>query len=707
MYSLASDKFGNIWAGTEAAGVMNIQPEGFTKFREQDGLDSDRVWSVLGDRAGDVLAVTASQSQTTWLLNIFDGARFHSMAAPKVFAKSRTWGNHRILLQSRTGEWWAATKRGLCRYPRGNAASLADRPPAACYFPDRDVFQIFEDSKGGIWAAAQSSEGDRLMRWDPKRRAVVTFEEFPRAPALVKSFAEDRRGNIWMGLWTPGGLYRYDGRQFTRFGSNDGLPGGTVFALLIDRLGRLWIGAGGGLGLVEDPGSVALKVRVYHQSDGLSSDVVRALVDDQDGNIYAGTPAGVDRLDPTTGHVKHFSVADGFARGQIQSAFRDGAGNLWFATSLGLSRLVPTAPRPLLNPTVVITGLQTGGEPFPVSQSGDTSISHIELEPSRNQFQVEFGAFTGEPEANLKYSYKLEGTDSDWSPPRRDHLINYAALAAGRYRFLVKAMNSGGLESLTPAEVSFTVLPPFWRRWWFEGLALLALATVVYLLHSYRVSHIVNLERMRTTIATDLHDDIGATLSQIAILSEVARAGVSREDRRAQESLHRVASLARELVDSMSDIVWSIRTEPKGLDSLVRRMREFALDLLANQGIEFDLRASFPRDNARLSLQAKRQLFLMFKESIHNVSRHSGCTVVMAELKVEFREITLIVEDNGRGWAARERPPGSTGGNGIPGMRQRAENLGGSFELVSNPGRGCRVSIRVPLRRTAFSKEPV
>jgi Y_Y_Y domain/Histidine kinase len=241
------------------------------------------------------------------------------------------------------------------------------------------------------------------------------------------------------------------------------------------------------------------------------------------------TGVGVDRLNPTTGRFKHFSEADGLARGAIESAFRDSAGTLWFGATQGVSRLAPEESHPLSNPAVLITSLQTGGAPFPVSQRGETSISRIELEPSRNQLQVEFVAFTEEPEANLRYSYKLEGSDTEWSPPRSQHLVNYAALAPGKYRFQVKAVNSDGLESATPAEVGFIVLPPVWRRWWFEGLALAALTLMVYLLHRYRVSQAVSLERMRTAIATDLHDDIGASLSQIAILSEVARAGVSPE----------------------------------------------------------------------------------------------------------------------------------------------------------------------------------
>jgi ligand-binding sensor domain-containing protein len=157
IFSLAFDKGGNLWAGTEGAGAMMVEPAGFTTFHEQDGFTSDRIWSVLGDRAGNVLAVANTEDQTTWSLSVFDGARFHSQKAPRVFAtyrNRRAWGSHRILLQGRTGEWWGASAGGLCRYAAVKVEGLADRAPDECYFRDEKIFQIFEDSKGGIWASA-------------------------------------------------------------------------------------------------------------------------------------------------------------------------------------------------------------------------------------------------------------------------------------------------------------------------------------------------------------------------------------------------------------------------------------------------------------------------------------------------------------------------------------------------------------------------
>ncbi len=680
--ALAEDQAGNIWAGTEGAGVMRIDRVGFTTYREQDGLPTDRVFSVFEDQAGELLAVTEGTVEKTHSLDIFDGAGFHDVT-PKPYRERGTWGWNQVLLQSHTGEWWAATKDGLCRYPAMNAVELQGRAPRTCYARDDVVFRIFEDSRGGIWASAQSPRGDELMRWDPRTNTVFQFPapKPPGGPAgeLVSAFAEDRQGNIWMGLYT-GGLDRYDGRSFRYFGLEDGVPGGGIHALLAREDG-LWIGSqGGGLGHVANPADEHLRTERYDTGRGMASDTIECIVEDRQGRIYAGTAKGVDRLDPKTGSIRHLS--SGLAHGEFTSAVRDRSGSLWFATKQGLSRLNPAEDRPPVDPRILITDLRVGGVPYPLSQLGEKWVSQLELRPSQNELQVEFVGLDYEPGEVLRYSYKLDGADSGWSPPRSQLAVNYAALAAGKYRFMVKALTPEGVESTSPAGIDLTVLPEVWRRWWFQVLAVLLAAALAFGVHRYRLTQMMNLERMRTAIATDLHDDIGASLSQIAVLSEVARAGVKGESGRTQESLQRVAALAREMVDSLGDIVWSIRAVPDSLDSLVSRMREFGLDLLAGQGIDFEL-VSPPagQGGPTLSLQARRHVFLVFKECLHNASRHSGCTAVKAELRVLEGEVLLTVADNGRGLKALGEPAGPGGGNGIPGMRRRAEILGGSLQL--------------------------
>lgn len=700
--ALGEDQAGNIWAGTEGAGVMRIDRVGFTTYREKDGIATDRVFSVLEDRSGKLLVVTAGAGvKATHSVDVFDGVRFHSVS-PVGFTGNPSWGWDRILLQSRAGEWWGATRNGLCRYGPGKADDLDRRNPRACYSNDV-IFRIFEDSKGGIWASAQSKEGDRLMRWDRLTNQVVTFSspKLPGGPShdLVSAFAEDRQGNIWLGLYI-GGLYRYDGREFKYFKESDGVLAGRVLSLLSEESG-LWIGSNGGLGRIVSTNDEKLRVEVYNTAQGMASNSIFCIVSDREGRIYAGTGKGIDRLEPKTGHIRHFSTANGLAHGEFRSALRDRNGSLWFATTQGLSRLIPTADHPVARPRILITDLRIGGVSYPVSPIGEDHISRLQLKPSGNQIQVDFVGIDYEPGDILRYAYKLERADSDWGPPRAQHAVHYAALADGKYRFLVKALNSDGVESAVPAEIDFIVMPPVWRRWWFEGLAMALAIAGVFAAHRYRLAQAVNLERIRTTIATDLHDDIGASLTQIAILSEVARVNANGQGR-AGEPLERVAALARELVDSMGDIVWSIRSDAPGMESLVRRMREFAIDLLSSRGIGFELRSASALDHKlELSLQARRQVFLIFKECIHNAARHSHCTTVVTELKITNREAVLTVQDNGTGVRPEERTPG---GMGISNMQRRSQELGGRMELTSNPGEGCRIAIHVPLRRGRFSK---
>jgi signal transduction histidine kinase len=140
------------------------------------------------------------------------------------------------------------------------------------------------------------------------------------------------------------------------------------------------------------------------------------------------------------------------------------------------------------------------------------------------------------------------------------------------------------------------------------------------------------------------------------------------------------------------------------MDSLTRRMREFAIDLLSSQGVDFELRSPPLGKNVDLSLQARRQVFLIFKECIHNAARHSRCTAVVAELKIVDREAVLTIEDNGIGLRAEEKAPGPAGGTGISNVRRRSQELGGRIQLTSKPGEGCRVEIRFPMRGSAFAK---
>ncbi|MGC9944958.1 MAG: two-component regulator propeller domain-containing protein [Bryobacteraceae bacterium] len=700
--ALAADNFGNIWAGTQGAGVMRISSGGFVTFRERDGLVNDQVQGILSDRTGKLIVVNHPAAELGRWLSVFDPAhrRFHAIV-PKVLGESASWARNQFLLEGRTGEWWAATKAGLCRFAPMGVEDLANREPR-CYARDLGVFTVLEDSKGGIWAAAQSEAGDRLVRWDPARNAISWFEDGPTRHELVNAFAEDRYGNVWMGLYGGGAVYRYDGRRFARYGRRDGVPTGSVSAILPDRAGRLWIGSSNGLAEIDNPSGSPLRARTYDVSSGLASDTILCLVEDEMGRIYAGTGKGVDRLDPATGRIKHFSTADGLAHGELRSAFRDRSGDLWFGTTQGLSRLTPTPGRPPARPTVLITDLKIFGKAHPVSQAGETRIQAPALDHSRNQLQVAFVGFNDEPEWSLRYTYKLEGAGSDWKEPDREHEANYPGLEPGHYKFLVKAVNSENQLSVTPAEIDFVVLPPFWRRAWFETLAAVLLVCLVFTAYRYRLQEITARVRLRyeerlderTRIARELHDTLlqslagvslhlDAVAKQIRPISEAAAAQIGGLGERVEASFRE----ARQKVQDLRSPMLQGR-------ALVPVMRE-ALEQVA-AGYPVRLRMTVAGQPRPVREEVEEAVLRIGQEAVANGVRHAHATEIEVWLAYDEGSLTLRIQDDGQGFDLND--PGRRVGHwGLRNMQERAHGIGAQWRITSAAGRGTGIETIVPL----------
>src|SRR5215467_10754069 len=375
-----------------------------------------------------------------------------------------------------------------------------------------------------------------------------------------------------------GQIARYRNGSFTVFSAIDGVPPGLITSIYLDHAGRLWLAsARSGLIRVDDPESERPVFVDYTTAQGLSSNSVELspglIVEDLQGHIYVATGKGLDRLDPATGHFRHFTTADGLAPGSFRATFRDPDGGLWFATSAGLSRFTPARDEPPQPPPpILISDLRVAGSSRFISALGETDIVLANLAPDQNQLQFGYIGLSFAPGEMLRYQYMLEGADSDWSAPTGQRSVTYN-LAAGRYRFLVRAINSDGVASSMPASVTFRILPALWARWWFLSLAASGLAFGLYRFYRYRVARLLELERVRTRIATDLHDDIGSSLSRMAILSEVAKRRMETTEQEAASILTDIADSARAVVESMSDIVWAIDPRRDDLGNVVFRVR--------------------------------------------------------------------------------------------------------------------------------------
>ena len=716
--ALGEDSGGNLWLGSYA-GAMKLAREGFVTWSEQDGVSA--ISAVFGDAAGGVcfrgyvlgdehksvfegakLDLLRSDYTYHFRFGRFDGERF-AWFLPTVPSEGQFgWLNEGLTLQARNGEWWIGTGEGLYRFPPSddftrvkNARPLAVYQTKVELAKFQQVFRIFEDSRGDVWASTIATPNG-LGRWD---RVTEIFDrdlaDAPGLPSptndLARSFGEDWAGNVWIGF--SSGVARYRSGLFTFFSVADGLPPGAIQSIHSDQAGRLWLASSvSGLIRVDDPTAERPRFQSYSTAAGLSGNNIGIITEDVAGSIYAGTGHGLDCLDPKTGRVKHFTTADGLVGGDIVGAFRARDGALWFSSIKGLSRFMPGTVTPQQPPRVLISNLYVAGVRQNISTLGENQVALQDLAANQNQLQVDFVALSFAPGEVLSYQYKLEGADADWSPPVERRTVNLAGLAPGRYRFVVRAINSDGVTSSQPATITFTVLRPVWRRWWFLSLVVLVLVALIIAAVRYRTRRLLELERVRTRIATDLHDDIGANLTRIFLLSELAK-----QDRGNGNLLTSIADIARESVSSMNDIVWAINPEHDRLLDLTRRMRQHAEEVFTLREIKLQFRSSAADSDRHLHVGTRRDVLLIFKEAVNNAARHSACTEVSIDFRSDHHALHLRIMDNGRGFEIGS----DSEGQGLRSMARRAAALGGKFEITSPRGKGTTVQLDLPLAKAS------
>ena len=718
--ALNEDLGGNLWLGTYAAGAMKLTRGGFTTYGRQDGIETLNAiledgagnlcfrGTVLGDSRTSVFEgaeldlLRGDQASFHARLGCFDGTRFDWFKPLGERYFGWGWVGEHVDLQARSGEWWVGTGQGLYRFPSSDHfAKVKTARPLAVYTPKDglaawQVFRLFEDSRGNIWISTAGSGTNGLARWEPRDGRIHDLAGARGLPRLQddlpRSFGEDRSGNVWIGF--SSGLARYAQGRFTFLTASEGLPPGAINNVHVDRSGRLWLAsAGAGLVRVDDTSAERPAFVGYTTAQGLSSNISEVITEDLNGRLYVGGGRGLDQFDPATGRVKHFTTADGLAPGLFRAAFRDRDGVLWFGMTSGLSRLVPVPEKPAAPPPVLITGLRVSGIPQPVSAVGEQDMSLPDFASGQNQLQIDFVGLGFGPGDVLRYQYRLEGADADWSGLGEQRTVTYASLAPGRYRFVVRAMNSDGIVSEHPASIAFTILNPVWLRWWFLTLAALALGLMASALYRYRVTRLLEMANMRTRIATDLHDDIGANLTRIALLSEVAqRRPDADRDPDADGPLGSITRIARESVSSMSDIVWAINPKRDSLRDLIRRMRQHAEEVFTLCGVELRFNAPGAADSVRLGVDVRRDLLLIFKEAVNNAARHSRCSRVEIALRVEGSRLLLAVVDDGVGFDASMESEGQ----GMTSMQRRAQRLKGTLEIISGTGSGTTVRLNIP-----------
>jgi len=698
--ALLEDREGNIWAGSRE-GLVRLKRQRIFVFDVTRGLSLNNVMSVLQDRDGSL-----------WLGTWGGGLDQLSGGRVRVYATTNSAMDDLVLAlsQGADGSLWVGLDfdGGIRQIKDGRISSFTWKQG----LPRVAVKVLHEDRTGRLWIGTAGGLYSMTAR-----KIVNHGVKYNVLSSIIYAIGEDAQGAIWVG--TDKGLGRWADGDFTTFSSERNAPQGPVDALLADEEGNLWIGT---------PRQGIFRYRAgkffaYSQKEGLPGNEIFELLDDGSGSLWLSTDDGIFRVlkkdfDALDQNPQRPLVAIAYRRsdglqstvgGNVAkpSAWKARDGRLLFTTTKGLAVIDPKfAEINRTAPPVYIEEVKADSKPvWPVPGVAPAGFPP-RFPPGRGEMEFSFAALSFANPDKCRFRYQLEGVDSDWSAPDAKRTAKYNNLYPGHYRFRVMACNGDGVWNETGASLAFYLRPHFWQTWLFQGLAVTVLVGVVGTIARFifvqkmrqklallEMQH--SLEKERTRISRDIHDDLGATLTQITLLSELAQRKAN-DPPKVNLYTAQISQTARDLVQAMDEIVWAVNPRNDSLPMVTGYIFQHAEKFFAGTPMRcrFDSPEEWPDQS--LTAEARHHLFLTAKEALNNAARHSGATEIWVRWKLVDGELQLCIEDNGKGFAMTQ---GEQFGNGLSNMKKRMEEIGGAFELTSIAGGGTTVRLKLRLKR--------
>ena len=716
--SLLVDREGKLWVGTDS-GLNRLQRKSLFVFSQEEGLGHGTVLGLAEVVPGVVWAAKPGDGLYRW-----EGRTFSRLNAAGLPPRDPQVSG---LLVARDGSCWVACARGLLRFKDPQAVADESRLMG---LTNLTVIALAEDLEGGIWAGTREGELWRLGQGQWAQKTNVWQNH------AVTALVPDKDGSMWIG--TEGkGIYRIRQDVRVHFDRGAGLLSDSIRTLYLAADGSLWIGtAGGGLSRLKNG-----RINTFTTREGLPDNTISQILKDDAGRLWLGGSRGIAcinarELDELTNgaitnlHPQVYGRTDGLPAEECASGFfpaglKTKSGLLWFSTLKGIAVADPRHhPTKALAPTVVLEEVLVDGVPMrelaldrPRADSqdhGESGSETLRIKPGRHRFELQYTGLSFDALDQMRFRYRLEGLDSDWveAGTRRTAFYNY--VPPGDYRFRVIACNGNGVWNETGAGLALTVSPYFWQKGWVIVLAavglLVSVGGTVRIVEKRKSQRRLErleqeraLERERTRIAQDLHDEMGAKLCRISFLSEHARRsdGTSVE---VQQQIDSISDASREVLHSLDEIVWAVNPKNDSLEHLVSYLGQYAQDYFQMTGIEceLDIAPQFPAHP--LSSQVRHHLFLAAHEAFTNILKHSGATRAKVTMSCRDASFELTVVDNGRGFDPAARKSGSAGatdsGNGLRNMRQRLADIGGRCEIKSHPGQGATIHFILTLKET-------
>ncbi|RIV21203.1 hypothetical protein DYU11_17405 [Fibrisoma montanum] len=548
------------------------------------------------------------------------------------------------------------------------------------------------DRAGQLWAGGNS---DEVLMYNPATQLTTSWRLPIRKGegqrASVNRLQEDAQGRIWIA--TSLGVFRlHPGRRpvekITLHPTSASVqPSDRLQSTFyLDGKGRVWVSGIGFLVQADQNGRIQ---KTYTLENGLRGDHIFDIREDQTGHLWLATDNLLHQLNLKTGEFRYYGKENGLFSNFVFSTFSvNREGELFFGAVNAFNYFRPEQLRyNKVPPPVAITAVKVGNiaQAFRPGQA-------IDVPPSENVFSFDFAALSySQPEKN-QYAYQLVGFDDNWIHTQ-EHSATYMNLEPGTYTFRVKAANNDGVWNEQGTSLTIQIIPPYYKTWWFLSLCVLVVLIVLYSIYQYRERQRQRLESIRNRIATDLHDDMGSTLSSIRIFSDVVQHQIAPVRPEAVPILQRISTSATTLSESMQDIIWTIQTKQDSLQDVVTRMREFGLKIAEARNIEYHMEVSDQFQSPRLDVEQRRNIYLIFKESINNAVKYADCSRIDVSLSVMGRQLRLLISDNGKGFD----PATVRQGNGLANLQKRAREIKGKLTLTTAPGAGTQIELLMKL----------
>lgn len=681
--SLLVDREGTLWVGTDGGGLNRVTRKMFHTIPEtrnwvvpsvaaaQDG----KVWIIGNGRANSV----------TWWSN----GTYHAIENTRWFVRS-------VLVDTNDGVWVGTPFNGLLRNDRERFYQ-AGVP---------NVQAIFQDRSQKLWFGAEHG----LHRLSAGEWKVFSTAHGLAADAIT-AIGQDQSGSIWVGT-RRNGLSRSVGDQFAPLPRSDGAPQ-DIAALIIDEADVLWVTTFD-YGLFRNAGG---KWTRYSEREGLVSNSLGYLIEGPDDSLWIGSNRGVLRVwkrqlnevaAGTRGVIqcRAYSTPEGLPTSECTSgsqpgATRDTKGRLWFPTIRGVAWVDPAELTPNTNPPPVsIDSVLVDHESIGPSR-------HITLQPSAERIEIHYTSLNFRAPEKALFRYILEGHETDWTEAGAVRVARYSKLPPGDYTFRVTACNEDGVWNETGSALGLVVQPPIWRTWWFIMAVVVAViggvAGAVYLVSAQRYGRQLAvlrqqeaLERERARIARDIHDQVGASLTQVALLGELVEADKNSPPD-VESHAQQISQTARETTRALDEIVWTVNPSNDTLEGLVNYICKYAQDYLGVAGIKYRLDVPSEVPAATIAPDFRHNVFLAAKEAITNVVRHAHAGSAWVRVRLGQNSFTVEIEDNGRGLTNMD-PERAKTRHGLSNMRKRMEEVGGSFALEGGAEGGALVRLTVPLK---------